>query len=74
MNPLRIDDMPGEDTLYLVRSVLSFMGEAFEALEQSQDVMPDHAMMGASQIMYICRDALRSKDGEEVGGGGADGG
>lgn len=63
MNPLRVDDKPGGDTRYQVRTVLAFMGEAFEALEEHQDVVSRGAMMGASLIIHMCADALREEEG-----------
>lgn len=62
MNPLRIDNQPGGDTRYHVRAVLAFMGEAFEALEEHQDVVSKGVMMGASLIMHMCVDALREEE------------
>lgn len=61
MNPLRIDNKPGEDTLYLVRSVLAFMSDAFTAME-SGEIVSTNAMIGAGQIMNLCADALKSAD------------
>lgn len=50
INPLRIDDKPNGDTCYLVRSVLVFMAEAFDALENADDVLSNGAMTGAARI------------------------
>lgn len=69
MNPLRIDNKPGGDTRYLVRTVLTFMSEAFEALETQQDALSKGAMMGASQIMHMCVDALREEEEGPADGG-----
>lgn len=69
MNPLRVDDKPGADTRYMVRSALIFMSEAFAALENGGDVLSTGAMTGAAQLLNVCVDALKEKEG-----GGADGG
>lgn len=67
MNPLRIDDKPGGDTCYLVRSVLMFMSDAFSALEDG-DILSSGSLIGAGQIMSLCADALKP-DEEEKGAG-----
>jgi len=64
-NPLRIDDKPGSDTRYMVRSVLAFMAEAFDALESTGDVISEGAMTGCARIMNICHDALKEADIEK---------
>lgn len=69
MNPLRIDDKPGSDTRYMVRSVLAFMADALAALESTNDCLSGDALVGVVQIMSVCRDALREPEGE----GGLDG-
>lgn len=61
MNSLRISDKPGADTRHMVRSVLAFMADAFEAMPDG-NVRFDGSMMGASQILLICADALRESD------------
>lgn len=70
MNALRVDDKPGEDTRYLVRSILTFMTEAFDALEKSEDCYMAGTMTGAARIIGLCADALREPDEPE---GAADG-
>ena len=71
MNPLRVDNKPGKDTCYLVRSVLLFMTEAFDALDRTSDALPLGAMEGAGRIMSVCADALKdaSEAESETGGG-----
>ena len=66
MNPLRIDDKPGEDTRYYVRSVLSFMANAFVALEDSEAGINAHSMIGAAWIMQTCIKALEEPGKEEA--------
>lgn len=66
-NPFRIDDKPGEDTRHVVRSVLMFMANAFEAMENSEEIWLDGASVGASIILGACAAALKEVD-EETGG------
>lgn len=66
MNPLRVDNKPGSDTRYLVRSALIFMSEAFAALENSGDVLSTGCMTGAAQLMNVCIDALREEEKAEA--------
>lgn len=70
-NPFRIDDKPGEDTRLVVRSVLSFMAQSFEALEHHNDCINSGAMSGAARIIEVCVEALEEVDDDpgEVGGG-----
>lgn len=69
MNPLRVDDKPGSDTRYLVRSALIFMSEAFAALEKGGDILSTGAMTGAAQLLNVCVDALQEKEGAQSDGG-----
>ena len=64
MNPLRIDDKPGEDTRGAVRSVLSFMTEALHALERSDDCLCPGALSGAAEILNVCFGALKEPEPE----------
>ena len=70
MRTLRVDDKPGEDTRYLVRSVLQFMAEAFGEIEGRDEPHSTGAMRGAAVILGLCADALREPDEPE---GGTDG-
>lgn len=65
-NPFRIDDKPGEDTRHVVRSVLMFMANALEAMENSEEIWLDGASVGASTILGACAGALKEV-GEETG-------
>ncbi|MBS1185278.1 MAG: hypothetical protein H6R09_879 [Proteobacteria bacterium] len=62
MKTLRVDDKPGEDTRYLVRSVLLFMTEAFDALERNDEPHMAGTMNGAARILDLCADALKEPD------------
>ena len=67
MNPLRIDDKPGEDTRHLVRAVLSFMAASLSAIATAEsDPLSESSTMGASHIISMCADALREVDDVEV--------
>ena len=68
-NPFRIDDKPGSDTRIVVRSVLSFMAQSFEALERHDDSLNIGTMSGAARIIEACLDALEEAGPDEVGGG-----
>ena len=65
-HPFRVGDKPGEDTRHVVRSVLHFMEQSFEVLEQHNECLINGSMLGASLILRACAIAL-----EEVEGGGA---
>lgn len=65
-NPFRIDDKPGEDTRVVVRSVLMFVAQSFEAMERSEDIWCDNAMVGAAHVIFACASALKEVD-EETG-------
>lgn len=67
-NPFRIDDEPGEETRQAVREVLIFVGQAFEAMERSGDILRGGAMAGASHIMLACVSALKESDDANRGG------
>ena len=64
-NPFRIDDKPGEDTRHVVRSVLMFMANAFEAMENSEEIWLDGASVGASIILGACAGALKEAEKKE---------
>jgi len=67
MNPLRIDDKPGEDTRHLVRAVLSFMRDAFMAISTTgADPLSESSSLGVSSILSVCADALREVHDVEV--------
>lgn len=62
-NPFRIDDKPGADTRHVVRSVLMFMAQSFESMENSEEVWFDGASAGAGFILSACAGALRESEG-----------
>ena len=64
LNAFRIDDKPGSDTRHIVRSVLSFMAQSFELMQEENDVPFTDAMGGASFILLACIDALKENDPE----------
>ena len=63
MNPLRINNTPGPDTLAAVRDVLIFMTDAFHAIASADSVTgSESATLGAGNILAMCADALREAE------------
>ena len=64
-HPFRVDDKPGEDTRHIVRSVLLFMSQAFDALDMHHDCVVSGSMLGAANIINACARALEEEGVEE---------